>query len=220
MRTEVSITFRISALLKLRRWSNGIVGPTGSPLPGPDSSQSSPYRGSVLIQRLQTSPHCYPTRRSKFWCAEIAAFFGGVLPHELGRELLGRRSLALRHDLPGCPGHFSALVGPDPADRFSPTGSTPISRTVVKELQPSDLAWQPFAASSDCSVARCSQTHPLVLHPVTHCERQARFSAGANMGPHAKVPLLALLAWMHLRVTLTAGVLSSCARQQAWHPPP
>ncbi|MBV6787525.1 hypothetical protein KWH02_20520, partial [Xanthomonas campestris pv. uppalii] len=26
------------------------------------------------------------------------------------------------------------------------TGSTPISRTVVKELQPSDPAWPPFAA--------------------------------------------------------------------------
>ncbi|MEB1149092.1 hypothetical protein VDP41_18905, partial [Xanthomonas campestris pv. campestris] len=27
-----------------------------------------------------------------------------------------------------------------------PWGSTPISRTVVKELQPSDPAWPPFAA--------------------------------------------------------------------------
>ncbi|WP_206513559.1 hypothetical protein, partial [Xanthomonas euvesicatoria] len=37
-------------------------------------------------------------------------------------------------------------------------GSTPISRTVVKELQPSDPAWPPFAASLGCGVARCSQT--------------------------------------------------------------
>ncbi|WP_230672674.1 hypothetical protein, partial [Xanthomonas euvesicatoria] len=29
-------------------------------------------------------------------------------------------------------------------------GSTPISRTVVKELQPSDPAWPPFAASLGC----------------------------------------------------------------------
>ncbi|MFB0377700.1 hypothetical protein ABVD74_14715, partial [Xanthomonas euvesicatoria] len=36
-------------------------------------------------------------------------------------------------------------------------GSTPISRTVVKELQPSDPAWPPFAASLGCGVARCSQ---------------------------------------------------------------
>ncbi len=46
-------------------------------------------------------------------------------------------------------------------------GSTPISRTVLKELQPSDPAWRPFAASLGCGVARCSQTHPLLLHPVS-----------------------------------------------------
>ena len=46
-------------------------------------------------------------------------------------------------------------------------GSTPISRTVLKELQPSDPAWRPFAAFLGYGVARCSQTHPLVLHPVS-----------------------------------------------------
>ncbi|WP_425529187.1 hypothetical protein, partial [Stenotrophomonas maltophilia] len=42
--------------------------------------------------------------------------------------------------------------------RLKIEGSTPISRTVLKELQPSDPAWRPFAASLGYGVARCSQT--------------------------------------------------------------
>lgn len=97
----------------------------------------------------------------------------------LGRSSLCRFSVPL-HLTP------QDLGRPDP-DRLCPTasgqsrydetrtlkspatekGSTPISRTVLKELQPSDPAWRPFAASLGCGVARCSQTHPLLLHPVS-----------------------------------------------------
>ncbi|MFN3704094.1 hypothetical protein, partial [Thermomonas sp.] len=38
-------------------------------------------------------------------------------------------------------------------------GSTPKSRTVVKELRTSDPAWRPYVASSGCGIARCIRTH-------------------------------------------------------------
>jgi len=55
-------------------------------------------------------------------------------------------------------------------------GSTPKSRTVVKELITSDLAWRPSAASSDCGTARCIRTHRILRHRVsdTSCGRPAR----------------------------------------------
>lgn len=55
-------------------------------------------------------------------------------------------------------------------------GSTPKSRTVVKELRTSDLAWRPSAASSGCGTARCIRTHRTLRHRVsdTSCGRPAR----------------------------------------------
>ena len=55
-------------------------------------------------------------------------------------------------------------------------GSTPKSRTVVKGLRTSGLAWRLFAASLGCGTARCIQTHRLLLHRAldTSCGRPAR----------------------------------------------
>lgn len=50
--------------------------------------------------------------------------------------------------------------------RARPWGSTPKSRAVLKELQTSDPVGRSFAASLGCGIARCSQTHSLVLPPV------------------------------------------------------
>ena len=54
-------------------------------------------------------------------------------------------------------------------------GSTPKSRTVVKGLRTSGLAWQPCAASSGCGTARCIRTHRPWRHRVSDssCGRPA-----------------------------------------------
>ncbi len=55
-------------------------------------------------------------------------------------------------------------------------GSTPKSRTVVKGLRTSGLAWRPFVASSGCGTARCIRTHPPSRHRALgrSCGRPAR----------------------------------------------
>ena len=55
-------------------------------------------------------------------------------------------------------------------------GSTPKSRTVVKGLRTSGLAWRPFVASSGCGTARCIRTHPPSRHRASgrSCGRPAR----------------------------------------------
>lgn len=61
---------------------------------------------------------------------------------------------------------------PQPPDE----GSTPKSRTVVKELGTPDRAWRLFAASSGYGTARRIRTHQSSLHRVsgTSCGRSAR----------------------------------------------
>lgn len=55
-------------------------------------------------------------------------------------------------------------------------GSTPKSRTVVKGLRTSGLAWRPFVASWGCGIARCIRTHLPLQHRVSDiaCDRRAR----------------------------------------------
>src|SRR5690606_34480549 len=66
---------------------------------------------------------------------------------------------------------ISILLGPARS-----RGSTPKSRTVVKGLRTSGLAWRPFVASSDCGTARCIRTHRPVRHRASgrSCGRPAR----------------------------------------------
>src|SRR5690554_3850376 len=54
-------------------------------------------------------------------------------------------------------------------------GSTPKSRTVVKDLKTSGLAWRSFAASLDCGTAQCIRTHQPLRHRVSSssCGRHA-----------------------------------------------
>ena len=63
------------------------------------------------------------------------------------------------------------LDGRDPVE----WGSTPKSRTVMKELGTPHLAWRLFAASSGCGTARRIRTHQFLLHRVSgNSPRQAR----------------------------------------------
>lgn len=73
---------------------------------------------------LANIPLLLPNETLYSWCAETSAFCGGINPHELGRELFGRRSPGIRHDLPGGLGHLSACVGPAFANSVSPADMT------------------------------------------------------------------------------------------------
>ena len=80
-----------------------------------------------------------------------------LIGRRLGRDKMGTDAFAVGNLILGAAYVLQLLEG---------SGSTPISRTVLKELRTSDPAWHPFCASLGCGVARCSQTHPLVPHPV------------------------------------------------------
>lgn len=65
---------------------------------------------------------------------------------------------------------------PKPLTVNGELGSTPKSRTVVKGLRTSGLAWRLFAASSGCGTARCIRTHRSLQHRAsgTSCGRRVR----------------------------------------------
>lgn len=135
----------------------------------------------MLGQRLCTDPVLanfpllLPNETLYSWCAEVASCCGGVPPHQLGKELFGWRSVALRHDLPGCLGHFSARVGFDPADGSSPMDHTllgyylttlPVEEAtlIVEQIKKSPA--QHIKLSLGLPSSGMTTSHPLKVCPV------------------------------------------------------
>lgn len=150
-----------------------MVSPTGSPLPVPDSSQSSSDRDSVLIQGFQTFLFC-PSETLDNWSPRSPPSLAKLLRiSSEGSCLVGDHSpfVTIYWDIQSTSVRVSVRAGV--ATGYSPFRQggwvlPQISRTVVREgLQHSDLAWSLFVAPLDYGVARCSQTHPLVLHPTS-----------------------------------------------------
>src|SRR5690606_12409613 len=67
----------------------------------------------------------------------------------------------------GCPGASAARSTAEPYGRPDTPGSTPLTRTVLKEPKTSDLAEQLYDAFVGYETAQYSRTDPLALHQVS-----------------------------------------------------
>ncbi len=147
---------------------------------------NSTRKSTSLMAESGSADPSYLTRRAGVYYVQMA------VPREaqaaLGRKTLERslrtrdrgQALALRFDVVS---EFRKAIREATGKRLGDValapaspGSTPKSRTVVKGLRTSGLAWRPFAAALGCGTAQCIRTHRHARHRASgsSCGRSAR----------------------------------------------